>query len=142
MEAQRQREKLIPSVAFILLRGNEMLVEMRKASKSVAPLQKSIPGGHIKKGETLIQALIRECIEELNIEPTDFSQLGSLVYPSERGKYLVNYFVVNKWRGNIVNNEASELFWLPVAAENVDLWINKLMVGALDHRNFLNSRKK
>lgn len=129
-----KKNKPIQSVAFIFLRGHSILVERRKQDKAIAPALKSIPGGHVEKGESIEQALVRECREELNVDIIDYSHIGSLVYPSEQKSFHVNYFVVKKWQGAIKSKEAAELYWLPVDTKNVDLWINKLMLQALHHR--------
>jgi 8-oxo-dGTP diphosphatase len=105
-------KKIIPSVAFILLKDNKILVEKRKITKSSFPGKIAIPSGGIEKGETSEQALWRETKEEFDINVTDYSYIGKYFLEYKEVDFDTYYYVVTKWTGEIQNKEAEELVWL------------------------------
>lgn len=66
--------------AFVVNRNNEIFIPIRSHFKTLFPdaLDFSI-GGHVKKGETYIEAIIRECTEELNINLKE-KDLNEILY--------------------------------------------------------------
>lgn len=77
-----------------------------------------VPAWHIEKGETPIQAIIKECKEEvwIHINPTH-SDCFAILHRSEEKAYIDYGFLITKWRGDITNREpdkCSEIrrFWL------------------------------
>ena len=105
-------KKIIPSVAFILLKDNKILVEKRKITKSSFPGKIAIPSGGIEKGETSEQALWRETKEEFDIKVTDYAYIGKYFLEYKEVDFDTYYYVVTKWTGEIQNKEAEELVWL------------------------------
>jgi len=74
--------------------GNFTLV--KQAADRQDPGQFVSPvGGHIRAGESEIQALVREAQEELGIKPKEFSRLGQAIYSREViGRRENHYFIV------------------------------------------------
>ncbi len=78
----------------------------------------SLPGGKLEKGETHVEALIRELEEELSIsvEQSCLAKLGNYSRPS--GKYPgrisdVTVFIVKEFVGEItLSSEIEELKWI------------------------------
>lgn len=56
-------------VSFILVKGDEVLLETWSKDRDFDPGMIAIPGGHMEKGEIQPMTLIRELDEELNIKP-------------------------------------------------------------------------
>ena len=56
-------------VSFILVKGDQVLLETRSKGKDSDPGMIAIPGGHMEKGESQPMTLLRELDEELNIKP-------------------------------------------------------------------------
>ena len=103
---------VIPSVAFILLKDNKILVEKRKITKSSFPGKIAVPSGGIEAGETSEQALWRETKEEFDINVTDYAYIGKYFLEYKEVDFDTYYYVVTKWTGEIQNKEAEELVWL------------------------------
>ncbi len=61
------------SLAF-LLRGDEILLAQKKRGFGAGKLNGA--GGKVEPGETIKQAMIRECQEELTITPTEFRKVA------------------------------------------------------------------
>jgi 8-oxo-dGTP diphosphatase len=112
---------VIPSVAFILLKDNKILVEKRKITKSSFPGKIAVPSGGIEAGETSEQALWRETKEEFDIKVTDYAYIGKYFLEYNEVDFDTYYYVVTKWTGEVQNKEAEEL-----------IWINKNDVSKLD----------
>ncbi|MEZ8632674.1 NUDIX hydrolase [Vibrio lentus] len=97
-------------VSFILLNESQVLLEKRSGSKETDPGLITIPGGHIERGESQVQALFREIDEELNVVPIDYQYLCSLYHPTKELQ-LIHYFVVSDWKGDITAQEADDVKW-------------------------------
>ena len=70
--------RTIRVVAAVLERDGRYLITQRRAT-AVLPLMWEFPGGKVKPGETLEQALVRELEEELGTKAT----IGSEVYRAQ-----------------------------------------------------------
>lgn len=76
------------------------------------------PGGKIKAGETSKQALIRELMEEfqININEKDlefFSQCSAPAANSPEVDVHMDIFIVKRWDGEIIpDSEVEEMHWL------------------------------
>ncbi|NAX48569.1 NUDIX domain-containing protein [Photobacterium halotolerans] len=97
-------------VSFLLIRGEEVLLEKRKLSKVVDPGLMAIPGGHVEAGESLEQALHREVTEELTVTPIAYFPLCTLYHPTTELQRL-HYYVVTDWTGELSAQEAEAVIW-------------------------------
>ncbi|MBD8514080.1 NUDIX domain-containing protein [Photobacterium sp. WH77] len=104
-------------VSFLLIRGEEVLLEQRKLSKVVDPGLMAIPGGHVEAGESLEQALIREVAEELTVTPIAYFPLCTLYHPTTELQRL-HYYVVTDWTGELSAQEAEAVIWTSLHEPN------------------------
>ena len=120
---------LLECVAFVLLKDNKVLAEKRKLTKQVMPGAIALPGGHIEEGESPEDALCREIREELDVVPSDITYVCTLLYHSQ-AFHKIHYFAVQSWTGDIVNNEAEALLWIPFdALGTLDLDIDRIAIS-------------
>ncbi|UTV30541.1 NUDIX hydrolase [Photobacterium atrarenae] len=107
-------------VSFLLIEDGKLLLEKRAEDKATDPGLNAIPGGHIERGESQIQALFREVKEELDVTPKTYQFLCSLYHPTKELQ-LIHYYVVNAWEGALRSLEAETVEWYPVSAAPIDI---------------------
>lgn len=114
------------SGGILLDRRGRMLLGLRAAHKRSSPLQWDIVGGHVEKGESLKDALIRELQEEIGITVRDCRLIASLrENPSRPAEPVHNVFAVLSWAGKPRN----------VSDEHVDIgWFTLRQVLSLPNR--------
>ena len=101
-----------PAVAIVIINQNgQILSLLRSESDSWKPLHWGLPGGHIDKGETPFEAVIRETKEECNLDVNPI-YADSIVTDENYRIYL--YYAV-QYSGDIqLSFEHSEYKWYTV----------------------------
>jgi ADP-ribose pyrophosphatase YjhB (NUDIX family) len=99
-------------VIFVFLKEELFLAERRPEHESIDPGKLALPGEHVEHGESLEQALIRGCREELDVEPTKYWLFFQQRYLTEREDQDCYYYAVTGWKGTIRQVEAGELAWI------------------------------
>jgi len=105
--------RLLECVAFMLVKNRHVLAEKRKLTKRLAPGAVALPGGHVDVGESTEDALRRELDEELGVAAERVLYVCTLLHRAEEFRRL-HYFAVESWQGEIVNQEADQLVWVPL----------------------------
>ena len=98
------------SYAVIINNKGELLVQYNTAVEGY-----HLPGGHVKSGEKLTEALYRECKEELGIELIEQVTEISPIYIINNAYTRANIYKVLNYRGIIENMEpqyCSKLEWI------------------------------
>jgi len=101
-----------PLVALLVVKNKSILAEIRKSTDNFGVGAIWIPGGHIEEDEEPEKAMLREAKEEMAISPIKYYYLCKLPWEKDGKHYTIDYFVCVEWKGEIKNNEASELIWL------------------------------
>jgi 8-oxo-dGTP diphosphatase len=104
--------KTVDTVAFILIRDGKVLVERRRLDRVNDPGAVVIPGGHVDPGETHLQALRRELLEELGVEGNRFSFFDRMLCHSDTEDQNNHWYICNEWSGTPVPTEAEEVFFI------------------------------
>ncbi|MFL2660833.1 MAG: (deoxy)nucleoside triphosphate pyrophosphohydrolase [Alphaproteobacteria bacterium] len=105
--------KPIIVVACVINKGNKILISSRPAGKDFYGFFE-FPGGKVKSGEYLMEALHREIFEELGIN----LKLNKILFLNnyrvyQRKKMLsLNFFFCDSWLGKIKNNENQLVEWV------------------------------
>ncbi len=99
-------------VAGILTKDGKFLVEKRRDDDDADPGYVEIPGGHVREGESLENALRREMKEELGIEVERMKLVSESLATATNGeKQRIHYFHVERWNGIIRSKEAEKVYW-------------------------------
>ncbi len=107
---------------FVLLKKDEKIFMLRRANTGWADGMWTIPSGHVEKGETVIEAAIKETKEEAGVSvlPEDLR----FVHVHAVGEEYVNfYFVASAWEGDphlAEPDTCSEVAWVSIDSIPVD----------------------
>lgn len=107
---------MVDIVNALLIRQGQVLLAKRSPRRKAYPGLWSFPGGHVEKGESLAEALVRELREEIGVIPIDYEFLGTIADPNTTTDDPVTYhmYAVTGWRGGeptMVDDEHTELRW-------------------------------
>jgi 8-oxo-dGTP diphosphatase len=113
------RENAIPGVHLLLIRAGEILL-IRRINTGYADGQYSVIAGHLKAGESAVDALLREAREEAGIEVRrDAIAFRHVMHWRKPAKLLPRvdfFFSASSWLGeprNMEPHKCDEFRWSP-----------------------------
>lgn len=95
------------------------------------------PGGKIDEGETAVQAVIRECQEELNITPVKPVKMGELCFAmTDIPDIHCHVFMANEYKGEPVPTKEANPLWKEISDipydrmwEDDQYWLPEMLEG-------------
>jgi len=103
---------------LLLRRNGEILLALKK--RGFGPGMWNGVGGKLDPGETVEQAMIRECQEEIEVTPTTYDKVAEFTFhmdvdTSEPWDLHVHTYVATEWEGEPVETEEMAPQWYKLA---------------------------
>ena len=75
----------------------------------------TFPGGHVEKGESFTDAVIREVFEETGLTIFDLQICGMQDWTREDGtRYIIYFYKTDQFKGEISSSAEGEVWWVPI----------------------------
>lgn len=75
----------------------------------------ALPGGHVEKDESFLDAVKREMKEETGLEIRNPRLVGLKQFPIDNGRYVVVLFKATEWSGELTSSEEGKMEWVEYA---------------------------
>ena len=103
-------EKVTMTNMCMVFDGNKVLVQ-DKTDDDYSGI--TFPGGHVEKGESFTDAVIREVFEETGLRISSPQLCGIKDWMEEDGtRYMVLFYKTDKFEGTVTSSEEGEVFWI------------------------------
>ena len=71
----------------------------------------TLPGGHIEPGESIVEAVMREMMEETGLTVRSAELRGVKQFPIDGGRYIVFLFRTDDFEGELHSSEEGRMQW-------------------------------
>lgn len=107
--------------AFLVLKKENQVLLLKRQNTGYGDGKYGLVSGHVESGESFQKAMMREAKEEANIVINEKDILRTHIQHrkslDDRSERVDAYFLVEKWQGEIKNNEpykCAELKWFSI----------------------------
>jgi len=106
--------EIIKTAVAIIINNKKILMEQRRANKTVYPNFLMCPSGHLKTNESPKETITRELKEELNLNILESEELFCIndVDPFSNKEFEHHFLLIKRFDGKIRNSsEAQAIGW-------------------------------
>ena len=114
----RKTEIVELTVLCLIRNGNRILLQNRVKDEWHGY---ALPGAHVEKGESFVDAVKREMKEETGLDIYEPKLAGIKQFPIDNGRYIVLLFKANNFSGELISSAEGNMEWIDI--------------GLLDERN-------
>jgi len=108
-----QKFYVILAIGAFILKDKKILIVKKSLSEKIDAGLWTIPGGKIKKNESIINGLKREVKEEVNLDILDYRWIGEDVFESNGFYFHAQHFLCHVKNGNIkLEKNLTDFHWL------------------------------
>ena len=105
----RSEKTVLPNMCMIYDDDGNVLVQDRRDSDWGGI---TFPGGHVEKGESFTDAVIREVYEETGLTIETPQICGIKQWPEDDGsRYIVLFYKTSHFAGELKSSEEGEVYW-------------------------------
>ena len=102
-------EKVELTVLCLVEDGNKILLQNRVKNDWKGY---TLPGGHVEKDESFVDAVIREMKEETGLDIKNPKLVGVKQFPIKHGRYIVFLYKTNEFDGKLQSSNDGEMEWV------------------------------
>jgi 8-oxo-dGTP diphosphatase len=137
----KPRFKIIPAVYLILRNDSGEVLFMRRSNTGYMDGFFGLPSGHLEGCESLKQATIRECWEEIGIKilENDLNLLHIAHRYDKQDERMDFFFETKKYSGTFFNKEphkCSEIKWLNIGDNEIIDYIKTVLYKIENLENY------
>ena len=104
----------------------------------------AFPGGHVEMGESFVDAVTREVLEETGLRISNLTLCGIKNWAGEDGtRYFVTCYKTSTFSGELKSSDEGEVFWTPLAdirklklCENMENMLNLFLDDSISEHYF------
>lgn len=106
----RSEPAIFTNMCMVYDRYGNILVEDKKDDRWGGL---TFPGGHVERGESFVESVIREVREEtgITIESPELCGVKQFIH-YEGSRYVVFFFKTDKFSGEVKSSNEGEVFWI------------------------------
>ena len=107
--SEDKTERVELTVLCLVEDGNKILLQNRIKKDWQGY---TLPGGHVEKDESFVDAVIRETKEETGLDIKNPVLVGVKQFPIKNGRYVVFLFKTNEYSGKLVSSDEGKMEWV------------------------------
>jgi len=113
----KERFKTISAIHLFFIKNDQVLLS-RRYNTGYQDGSYSVPAGHVEEGESVIQAGVREALEEVGVRLSEGDlEFGHVMHRKSDRVSLDFFFICRNWHNEPLNCEpekCDELRWVPL----------------------------